>query len=462
MNKLFLLIFIWKVTLSLIGDGKYFQLLNDFTYNSKQPKTYSNTKQTYKTYNDSIIYPSNIILLPNIANSTGMIQTTKQILPSNFELQVKLKINPTLGALCYIWFYSHTTHNVHGVLIFSNQNAITKILFYESENTTIDNVNIDHIINNANSYEQGGKYCMEYISNNKYTLFTFRLFMNEFFLYYNTPTHLLYSCFSYVNSKYNERKFEGPFTVAIGGRNVHNKYQSEITISKISIFNRNEQERFNYVYYPSYTVEGITKAKDNDNDVIEKHCEKYNVNWNDVNNSIKDVNEYVNVSKGNINESVFVKYLDVLVERNTFVDVFVDKMIMKYFGYEHKKGRTIIPNDIQNTYTTIKQHNYNMILFIRNNIIPFITQFTSLIHSHHNISAYTVSSFSNITSTIHSYYTWYKYTTLIELLLTLLILLLIILLYIKSTKHNNNNNSNNSILNIKSLTRSNNKSIKQK
>ena len=452
MNKLFLLIFIWKVTLSRIGDGKYFQLLTDFTYNSKQPKTYLNTKQTYKTYNDSIIYPSNIILLPNIANSTGMIQTTKQIVPSNFELQVKLKINPTLGALCYVWFYSHSTHNVHGVLIFSNPNAITKILFYESENTTIDNINIDYIINNAKSYEQGGKYCMEYISNNKYTLFTFRLFMNEFFLYYNTPTHLLYSCFSYVNSKYNEGKFEGPFTVAIGGRNVHNKYQSEITISKISIFNRNEQERYNYVYYPSYKVKEITNAED---DVIEKYYDRHNVNWNDVNNSIMNVNEHVNVSKGNVNESMFVKYLDVLYERNAFVDVFVNKMIMKYFGYEHKEGRTIIPNEIQNIFSIIKQHNYKTILFIRNNIIPFITQFTSLIHSHHNTSTFTVSSLSNITSTIHSYYTWYKYTTLIELLLTLLILLLIILVYIRS-------NSNISVLNIKSLTRSNNKSIKQK
>ena len=457
MNKLFLLIFIWKTTFSRIGDGKYFQLLNDFSYNSKQPKTYLTAKQTYKTYNDSILYPSNIILLPNIKNSTGMIQTTKQITPSNFELQLKLKINPSLGALCYSWFYSHSTHNVHGVLIFSDPNAITKILFYESANTTIDNINIDHIINNADSYQQGGKYCMEYISNNKYTLFTFRLFMNEFFLYYNTPTHLLYSCFSYVNSKYNEGKFEGPFTIAIGGRNEHNKYQSEITISKISIFNRNEQERYNYVYYPRYKV-----GEDDDNDdVIEKYCNNNIMNWNDVNNSINDVNEHVIASKMNVNNSLFVEYLDVLYERNSFVNIFINTMILKYFGYEHKKGTAIIPNEIQNIFTIINTHNYNTILFIRNNIIPFLKQFTSLTHSHHNISAFTVSSLSNITSTIHSYYTWYKYTTIIELILTLLILILIILLYIRSTKYNNNNTFN-SPFNIKTITGSNNKSLKQK
>ena len=185
------------------------------------------------------------------------------------------------------------------------------------------------------------------------------------------------------------------------------------------------------------------------------------MNWNDVNNSINDVNEHVIASKMNVNNSLFVEYLDVLYESNSFVNIFVNTMILKYFGYEHKKGTAIIPNEIQNIFTIINTHNYNTILFIRNNIIPFLKQFTSLTHSHHNISAFTVSSLSNITSTIHSYYTWYKYTTIIELILTLLILILIILLYIRSTKYNNNNTFN-SPFNIKTITGSNNKSLKQK
>ena len=284
---LFLLFFIALFTHYLSAPQPYYQIINDYSFNTRNKKDNSKIKTNYQSKFDSLFIDKyqKYILLPNAPNAKGVIQTKNQIDIDTFEIQVQLRItapdNRSPISLFYLWLYNQYTNIGSGVLFHTVISQRTKMFYFEKVNTDISNVLPEDII--AENYSSFSS-CSDYLAGRDVTLFLRLNEKGEMNLYYSTATSLLQTCFIFVASKI-PNGLKPPFFFGIGAMN-QNEYQSMIEVKKITFFNKNEANKYKYRAYNIYE----SKKENLIVDLIERYYLKKHHSINDIELLLKDTN----------------------------------------------------------------------------------------------------------------------------------------------------------------------------
>lgn len=284
---LFLLFFITLFTHYLSAPQPYYQIINDYSFNTRNKKDNSKIKTNYQSKFDSLFIDKyqKYILLPNAPNAKGVIQTKNQIDIDTFEIQVQLRItapdNRSPISLFYLWLYNQYTNIGSGVLFHTVISQRTKMFYFEKVNTDISNVLPEDII--AENYSSFSS-CSDYLAGRDVTLFLRLNEKGEMNLYYSTATSLLQTCFIFVASKI-PNGLKPPFFFGIGAMN-QNEYQSMIEVKKITFFNKNEANKYKYRAYNIYE----SKKENLIVDLIERYYLKKHHSINDIELLLKDTN----------------------------------------------------------------------------------------------------------------------------------------------------------------------------
>ena len=284
---LFLLFFITLFTHYLSTPKTYYQIINDYSFNTRNKKDNSKIKTNYQSKFDSLFIDKyqKYILLPNAPNAKGVIQTKNQIDIDTFEIQVQLRItapdNRSPISLFYLWLYNQYTNIGSGVLFHTVISQRTKMFYFEKVNTDISNVLPEDII--AENYSSFSS-CSDYLAGRDVTLFLRLNEKGEMNLYYSTATSLLQTCFIFVASKI-PNGLKPPFFFGIGAMN-QNEYQSMIEVKKITFFNKNEANKYKYRAYNIYE----SKKENLIVDLIERYYLKKHHSINDIELLLKDTN----------------------------------------------------------------------------------------------------------------------------------------------------------------------------
>ena len=287
---LFLLFFITLFTQYLSAPQPYYQIINDYSFNTRNKKDNTKIKTNYQSKFDSLFIDKyqKYILLPNAPKAKGVIQTKNQIDIDTFEIQVQLRItapdNKSPISLFYLWLYNPYTNIGSGVLFHTVISQRTKMFYFEKVNTDISNVLPEDII--AENYSSFSS-CSDYLAGRDVTLFLRLNEKGEMNLYYSTVTSLLQTCFIFIASKI-PNGLKPPFFFGIGAIN-QDEYQSMIEVKKVTFFNKNEDNKYKYRSYNLYE----SNNKKDDNliiDLIEKYYLRKHHTINDVEMLLKDTN----------------------------------------------------------------------------------------------------------------------------------------------------------------------------